>query len=90
MLFSSEKCIINERKKIYHPLIPISLDEAQYIKNKWHHACLSAYNLLPNEENYKKKFDLDFSEICNIIYHYGVYPPKNHWYWNEKEKYLNK
>ena len=91
MLSSSEKYFVNNCKKIYRELIPISLEEAQFIKNKWHHACLTALNLLPTKENYNKNFDLilNYYDICNIIREYGVYPSKNHWYWNIKENYVN-
>ena len=91
MLSTSEKIHINNCKKIYRALIPITLEEAQFIKNKWHHACLSALNLLPTKENYNKNVDLilNYYDICNIIREYGVYPPKNHWYWNVKEDYVN-
>lgn len=89
MLYSSDKNHSPNYKKIFRALMPISLEEAQFIKNKWHHACLSALNLLPTKENYNKNFDLDYSDICNIINEYGIYPPKNHWYWNIKINYLN-
>ena len=89
MLSTSEKYFVNNCKKIYRALIPISLEEAQFIKNKWHHACLTAFNLLPTEENYNKNFNLDYSEICNIIQEFNIYPPKNHWYWNIKSDYTN-
>lgn len=95
MLYPSEKNSLNNKnninhsKKIYRALIPITLEEAQFIKNKWHHACLTALNLLPTEENYNKNFDLDYSEICNIIREFNIYPPKNHWYWNIKSDYTN-
>lgn len=89
MLYPSEKIHINNCKKIFRRLIPITLEEAQFIKNKWHHACLSAFNLLPTKENYHKNFDLDYCDICNIVREYGVYPPKSHWYWKTKSDYIN-
>jgi hypothetical protein len=89
MLSLSEKVHLNNCKKIFRPLIPITLEEAQFIKNKWHHACLSALNILPTKENYNKNFNLDYLDIRNIIREYGVYPPKNHWYWNIKIDYDN-
>ena len=83
MLGQSEKFYQNKNKNKnkFKILMPITLEEAQFIKNKWHHACLSALNLLPTKENYNKNFDLNYSQIEKIIQEYGVLPPKTHWFW---------
>lgn len=81
---------IKECKKIYRPLITLSLDEAHYVENKWQHACFSAYNIRPSEI---KKYDeldaeLTLEEIKDIINAYGIEPPPTHWYWNELALYM--
>ena len=74
---------IKENKKIYRKLRQISLEDAIYVENQWHHVCLTALELNPSTVNCYKNIaiDLDFEEIQDIINAYGIEPPQNHWYW---------
>jgi len=81
---------VKECKKIYRPLMKLTLDEAYYVENKWQHACFSAYNIIPSESNKYDEIDaeLTLEEIKDIINAYGVEPPRAHWYWNELSLYM--
>ena len=77
---------IKECKKIYRPLLQFPEKEMSYIENEWHHACLSAFNILPTYKTRFMDFDYKFEEIQDIINAYGIDPPINHWYWSEITK----
>lgn len=76
-----KKYHIKENKKIFKPLKTLTLEEAIYILNPWHHAVITEYNINPMEYNNYINLKLNYQEITNIIKFYGILPPRNHWYW---------
>jgi hypothetical protein len=81
---------IKECKKLYRPLIELTLEEAYYVENKWQHACFSAYSIRPskNSNYYHLDLQLTMEEIKDIINAYGIEPPESHWYWSEVSMYM--
>ena len=73
----------------YLPLIKLRKNEKKYIDDEWHHACLTALNLHPSDDNRYNDIEYTFEEIQNIIKKYGKYPDKNHYYWEELKLYQN-
>ena len=67
----------------YLPLIKLNKKELKFVEDEWHHACLSALNLHPTNDNRYNDFDYTFEEIQSIINKYGKSPDKNHYYWEE-------
>jgi hypothetical protein len=77
---NSYKVHIKECKRKYLPLKSLTLEEGQFIEDKWHHAILTYLDLVPTkEERYNNKI-LNMEEIIDIKNFYGIEPSK---------KYLN-
>jgi|LauGreDrversion4_2_1035121.scaffolds.fasta_scaffold101270_4 hypothetical protein len=66
--------ILLESKKIYRQLKPVTLEEAIYIKDKWHHAILTYLGLTATYNEEHAYIELDNEEIKDIIQFYGVKP----------------
>lgn len=77
---------ISEPKRIYLPLKKMTLYEAQYIKDQWHHAIISYLEL--DVKYYHQYADLELKDeiIKDIIQFYGIYPPASYPY---HKKYKN-
>jgi len=61
---------------------PTSLRKAerQFVVDDWHHACLTALNQHPSDDNRGTDHDFTFEEIRAIIDRYGKSPGP---YWDE-------
>ena len=64
-------------------LIPLTEKQMSYVVDDFHHACLTAINMVPSHDNRHSCLDYDFEEITQIIKLYGKEPCKDHLYWKE-------
>lgn len=68
--------ILLESKKIYRPLKPLTLEEAIFIKDRWHHAILTYLGLTATYSGEYAYIELNNEEIKDINRFYGVNPRK--------------
>ena len=66
--------ILIEPKRLYLPLKSLTLEEAIYIKDKWHHAILTYLELTATYNEEHAYIKLRNEEIKDIIQFYGVKP----------------
>jgi hypothetical protein len=67
----------------FKPLIKLTKKQMSYLQDDFHHACLTALDLVPSRDTSYSCLDYEFEEITHIIKTYGKKPCKDHWYWKE-------
>ena len=70
--------LINEAKKKCMPLKKLDLNTAQFIKNEWHHAIITYFNLKPIFKDQFAELPLKSEDIQNIKKYYGISPSKEY------------
>ncbi len=70
--------MINDAKKKFMPLKKLDLNTAQYIKNEWHHAVITYFNLKPIFKDQFVELSLKSEDIKNIKKYYGISPPQEY------------
>ena len=81
---------VNIKTPKYRGLLKLREDEKQFVVDEWHHACLTALNHHPSDDNRGNDQDYTFEEIRAIIARYGKSPGPSHPYWEELEKWEEK
>jgi hypothetical protein len=82
--------LINDAKKKYMALKKLDLQTAELIKDEWHHAIISYFNLKPKYNGQFADILLSRTDIENIKRYYGVKPPVNYFSEEKKEYPINK
>ncbi len=73
---NKKQCILNLKPMDFKPLVKLTKEQLQYVENPWHHAVLTEYGLIPDDDERYNSFDHEFKETLYIIKTYGVKPPK--------------
>ncbi len=58
----------------FHPLIKLNKTQMKLVEHTWHHAILSAYNLIPTKENPYNNLEISSVDVIHIVRVYGVRP----------------
>jgi hypothetical protein len=77
--------LILEPKRKYMPLRKLDLQMAELIKDEWHHAIITYFNLKPKFLGQFADFPLNSTDIQNIKKYYGISPPQTN---NQIEEHL--
>ena len=70
--------IINEPKKKFMSLKNLDLNTAQFIKDEWHHAIITYFNLKPLFKDQFSELILKREDIENIKKYYGISPSEEY------------
>jgi len=74
---TSKPELILEPKRKYMPLRKLDLQTAGLIKDEWHHAIITYFNLKPKFLGQFYDFPLNSTDIQNIKKYYGISPPSS-------------
>ena len=78
---------VNEPKKKFMPLRKLDLNTAELIKDEWHQAIITYFNLKPKYKGQFSDFPLNATDIENIKRYYGVLPTESyHYFMNQYKK----
>jgi hypothetical protein len=75
---SNYNIVYETDKKKYMPLKKLDLNTAELIKDEWHHAIISYFDLKPKYNGHFSDIKLNNKDIENIKKCYGIVPPLNY------------
>ena len=71
--------LVIEPKKKFMPLKKLDLNTGQFIRDEWHHAIITYFNLKPLFKDQYADLSLKMEDIQNIKKYYGISPPPEYY-----------